>query len=62
MRGIAVRLAGALAIGLSTVAWAGAEEAPRTASLTTAAKPLLRHAVIRFTISPQAWRGAHVAC
>lgn len=55
MRGIAVRLAGALAIGLSTAAWTCAEEAPRPASLTTAAKPLLRHGVFRFTSYPQAW-------
>jgi thioredoxin-like negative regulator of GroEL len=58
MRGIAVRLAGVLAISLSVAGSAQAEEVPRTASLTTAAKPLLRHGVFRFTSYPQAWTAA----
>jgi thioredoxin-like negative regulator of GroEL len=58
MRSIAVRLAAVLAISLSVAGSAPAEEAPRTASLTTAAKPLLRHGVFRFTSYPQAWTAA----
>ncbi len=58
MRGIAVRLAGVLAFGLFVAGVASAEETPRTASLTTAAKPLLRHGVFRYTSYPQAWTAA----
>lgn len=58
MRGIAVRTAGALAIGLIAAGIAGAEDVPRTASLTTAATPLLRHGVFRFASYPDAWTAA----
>lgn len=58
MRGIAVLTAGALAIGLIAAGIAGAEDVPRTASLTTAATPLLRHGVFRFASYPDAWTAA----
>ena len=58
MRGVAAQLTGGLVIGLLLAAAALAEDSPRIASLTTAAKPLLRHGVFRFTSYPAAWTAA----
>ena len=58
MRSALVRLASATAVCLTMAAAVPAKEAPRTASLTTAAKPLLRHGVFRFTSYPEAWTAA----
>lgn len=60
MRTVAARLTGTMAICWLTTGVAPAEEpaTPRVASLTTSAKPLLRHGVFRHTSYPAAWTEA----
>lgn len=63
MRRVTARLAGTVAICWMAAAVVTAEEpaTPRVASITSSAKPLLRHGIFRHTSYPAAWTEAQAA-